>query len=63
MLAQRAVAEWPAPELAELVVERDSPDRLLLFRVLTRDLSGEVFSHLDSEVQNGLLGELNSDEL
>ena len=58
-----AVAEWPAPELAELVVERDSPDRLLLFRVLTRDLSGEVFSHLDSEVQNGLLGELNSDEL
>ena len=58
-----AVAEWPAPELAELVVERDSPDRLLLFRVLTRGLSGEVFSHLDSEVQNGLLGELNSDEL
>ena len=58
-----AVAEWPAPELAELVVERDSPDRLLLFRVLTRDLSGEVFSHLDSEAQNALLGELNSDEL
>ena len=58
-----AVAEWPAPEIAELVVERDSPDRLLLFRVLTRDLSGEVFSHLDSEAQNALLGELNSDEL
>ena len=57
-----AVAEWPAPELAELVLERDSPDRLLLFRLLTRNLSGEVFSHLDSEAQNALLGELNTDE-
>ncbi len=60
---KEAVAEWPAPELAELVLERDTPDRLLLFRVLTRNLSGEVFSHLDSEAQNALLGELNTDEI
>ena len=58
-----AVAEWPAPELAELVLERGHPDRLLLFRVLTRNLSGEVFSHLDPEAQNALLGELNTDEI
>ena len=58
-----AVAEWPAPELAELVLKRASPDRLLLFRVLTRNLSGEVFSHLDTEAQNALLEELNTDEL
>jgi len=45
------------------VLERDSPDRLLLFRVLTRNLSVEVFSHLDSEAQNALLGELNTDEI
>ena len=57
-----AVAEWPAPEIAELILQRETPDRLLLFRVLTRNLSGEVFSHLDSEAQNALLGELNSDE-
>ena len=60
---KEAVADWPAPELAELVIERDSPDRLLLFRLLTRNLSGEVFSHLDSEAQNALLGELNTDEI
>jgi magnesium transporter len=58
-----AVREWPAPELAALIVARENPDRLLLFRVLTRNLSGEVFAHLDSEAQNALLGELNSDEL
>jgi magnesium transporter len=58
-----AVSEWPAPELAELVRERKSPDRLLLFRLLTRNLSGEVFSHLDPEAQNALLGELNTDEI
>ena len=60
---KKTVADWPAPELAELVIERDSPDRLLLFRLLTRNLSGEVFSHLDSEAQNALLGELNTDEI
>ena len=58
-----AVAEWPAPEIAEIILRRESPDRLLLFRVLTRNLSGEVFSHLDTEAQNALLGELNSDEI
>lgn len=58
-----AVRDWPGPEIAELILERESPDRLLLFRVLTRNLSGEVFSHLDREAQHSLLGELNSDEL
>ncbi len=58
-----AVADWPAPELAELVLERDSPDRLLLFRLLTRNLSGEVFSHLDGEAQHALLAELDTDEI
>jgi magnesium transporter len=58
-----AVRDWPAPELAQLVVERHSPDRLMLFRVLTRNLSGEVFSYLDTEAQNALLSELNEDEV
>ncbi len=58
-----AVAEWPAPEVAQLVLERASPDRLILFRVLTRNLSGEVFAYLDTEAQNALLGELNESEV
>ncbi len=58
-----AVAEWPAPELAQLVIERATPDRLILFRVLTRNLSGEVFSYLDAEAQNALLNELNESEI
>ena len=58
-----SVADWPAPELAQLVLERATPDRLILFRVLTRNLSGEVFSHLAAEAQNALLGELNESEV
>jgi magnesium transporter len=58
-----AVAEWPAPEVARLLLERESPDRLMLFRVLTRNLSGEVFSYLDTEAQNALLSELQESEL
>lgn len=58
-----AVAEWPAPELAQLVLRRESPDRLVLFRVLTRNLSGEIFSHLETEAQNELLQELDTNEI
>jgi magnesium transporter len=56
------VSELPAPEIAEILLEHDSPGRLLLFRLLPRDLAGEVFSHLDREAQNALLGRLNDEE-
>ena len=57
-----ALTEWPEPEIADLIVQRDSPDRLFLFRLLTRDVAGEVFSYLDSEAQNSLLNALNDEE-
>ncbi|MDL1900912.1 magnesium transporter [Anaerolineae bacterium CFX9] len=52
----------PAPELAELLFEIDTPDRMILFRLLPRDISSEVFSLLESEQQNTLLKELTQEE-
>ena len=46
---KEAVSQWPAPELAELVLERASPDRLLLFRnlvawIIPKDALSSCFS-------------------
>ncbi len=57
-----AVAGWPAPEIADLLHELEEVDRVVLFRVLPRDVASEVFAYLDTERQNALLMDLTSDE-
>lgn len=57
-----ALAEWPAPEVADLLLHLRKRDRGLLFRVLPRGLATEVFSHLDSEQGNALLAALTDEE-
>jgi len=59
--------EWPdpeivAPEIADLLLELEKPDRVLLFRALPRDLAVEVFSILDPDTADGLLLELTDQE-
>jgi magnesium transporter len=56
------IAEYPAPEVAELLLDLEKPDRVLLFRALPRPLSTEVFAYLKPETQNALLKELTDDE-
>jgi magnesium transporter len=58
-----AVAEWPAPELADLLLSLDAHDRVLFFRVLPRELATEVFSHLDPADQDDLLPLLTNEEM
>jgi magnesium transporter len=57
-----ALAEWPAPEVADLLLSLPKTDRGLLFRALPRDLEVEVFAHLGFEQQNALLLDLTDDE-
>lgn len=56
------LAEYPAPEAAELLLDLEKPDRVLLFRALPRQLSTEVFAYLKPESQNALLKDLTDDE-
>ncbi len=49
------LATQPAPEIAELLSALKDRDRLLLFRMLPRQLADEVFSLLDSRLENRLL--------
>lgn len=65
-LSSKRVA-WPepeviAPELVDLLLELDKPDRVLLFRALPRDLGAEVFAYLEPEPRDALLRELTDGE-
>lgn len=53
---------WPAPEISDLLLELDKPDRVLLYRVLPRDIAAEVFSYLEYEQRDSLLFELTDQE-
>ncbi len=54
--------EWPAPEVADLLLHLRKPDRVLLFRALTRRKAAQVFAQLDFEEQNALLTDLTDEE-
>jgi magnesium transporter len=56
------VAEWPAAEVADLLLELEKPDRVLLFRALPRRVAADSFSHLESSDQNALMEELTDEE-
>ncbi len=58
---------WPdpeivAPEIVDVLIDLDPPDRALFFRALPRDLAVEVFSYLDPEHADELLVDLTDTE-
>jgi magnesium transporter len=59
---RQTLTEWPIPETVDLLMTLDKPDRVLLFRLLPRHISNEVFSYLETEHQKALLKELTDDE-
>lgn len=59
----RAMLEvYPVPDIADLLMELERPNRMLLFRLLPRPLSSEVFAYLKTDEQNDLLKALNDEE-
>lgn len=54
--------EMPPPEIAELLMEQDKIARVLLFRLLPRQLSSDVFSFIDPEQQSVLIRDLTDEE-
>jgi magnesium transporter len=56
------VAQQPIAETADLLLELDRPDRVLLFRALPRSLSSTLFAELEAFQQNELLNDLTDEE-
>ena len=47
--------EWPPADVAEVILDMDENDRVIIFRVLPHSLAADVFEYLDLEAQQGLL--------
>jgi magnesium transporter len=57
-----ALSEWPAPEVADLLLHLRKPERILLFRALDRALAADVFAELAFAQQDELIRDLSDDE-
>lgn len=47
--------EWPPADVAEIILDMDENDRVIIFRVLPHVLAADVFEYLDVEAQQELL--------
>jgi magnesium transporter len=47
--------EWPPADVAEVILDMDEDDQVILFRVLPSALAADVFEYLDVEAQQKLL--------
>lgn len=53
---------WEPAEIAELLLDIEKEYKVLLFRALPREVSTQVFSHIESEERDQLLNELTDGE-
>ncbi|MFL6585203.1 MAG: magnesium transporter [Chthoniobacterales bacterium] len=47
--------EWPPADVAEVIVDMEEQERVIIFRVLPHDLAADVFEYLDVDAQQELL--------
>lgn len=59
---RNALQEIPVPDLADLLLNLHKKERGILFRILPKPLSSEVFSYLDSSNKDALLKEMTNGE-
>jgi magnesium transporter len=59
---RETVADLPAPELAEVLMELEKPSRILLFRAIPRELAADTFSYLEGPSRDALLKDLTDEE-
>jgi magnesium transporter len=55
-------AQYPIPDIADILMAVDQNNRVLLFRLLPRAISSDVFSYLESEDRNEILKGLSHEE-
>lgn len=59
---QGILAQYSVPEVAELLLELEKPERVLMFRALPRSHAAGVFAYLAPGTQNALIQELTDEE-
>jgi magnesium transporter len=56
------LSEQPAQDIADFLSEFDQDNRIVVFRLLSRPLATEVFSHLEPGHKDGLIQDLSREE-
>jgi magnesium transporter len=56
------LSSLPVPDVADLLREFEKGDRVILFRLLPRTMSSDVFAELDSESEEALISDLTDEE-
>jgi magnesium transporter len=59
---KEVIREWPAADTADLLENLEAEPRLLVFRMLPRDLEADVFSYLTVDTQEDLLRQLTGEQ-
>jgi magnesium transporter len=59
---QESLADWPSPEVADLLLGLPKADRVLFYRALPRPQAADAFSHLEPQQQDELLRDLTDEE-
>ncbi|MBC7185613.1 MAG: magnesium transporter, partial [Calditrichaeota bacterium] len=60
---KEAIADWPAPDIADLLESLHEADRVILFRLLPRQLAAEVFAEFEPDKQRQLLERLTNEQV
>ncbi len=55
-------SQYPVPDIADFLMTVDEKNRVLLFRLLPRNISSDVFAYLDTEDRNDILKGLSREE-
>jgi Mg/Co/Ni transporter MgtE len=58
-----ALSEWPPQDLAYLIQSLRDEYKIIVFRLLPKDIQVEVFSELDYEIQEKLIHKLADEEV
>src|SRR5688572_7343308 len=56
------IRKWPPVDLAELISEVSETDKVIVSRLLPRDLAADTFEYLDHDAQQELLKAMGQEE-
>ena len=62
-ILKEILSEWAAQDIVDLLDSIDATDRVIVFRILPRDLAADVFSELKSSQQRSLLRQMSNEHI
>ena len=63
-MLKSVISEWEAPDIADLLTDTpDDRDKIIIFRILPKDLASDVFSEIDFEDQMIILQKMSDQQV